>query len=205
MEVLIVDDHSFIHETLSAVVKRAVPHATVHSEIDLAGAIERAQQLGRVDLVLLDLGLPGFTGIEALKVFRRTLPEIRVAIVSAFEEADRMREALAAGAAGYIPKTTPPGVMVAAVRLINEGGTYVPSQVMALPSPAPSGPADLTQRQMDVLRLLVKGLANRQIAHRLDISENTAKQHAHALFGKLGVSSRTEAIAAAGRLGIKPD
>lgn len=205
MEVLIVDDHPFIHETLSAVVKRAVPGATIHAELDLAGAVESVRQRGRFDLVLLDLGLPGCSGIEALRLFRGTFPDIRVAIVSAIEEPDRVREALAGGAAGYIPKTTPPGVMVAAVRLIAEGGTYVPSQIMAMPPPPPAAAGDLTQRQMDVLRLLVQGMANRQIASKLDISENTAKQHAHAVFGKLGVSSRTEAIAAAGRLGIKAD
>lgn len=205
MDVLIVDDHLFIHETLSAVVKGAVPGATVHTDTGITGAFERVRQLERLDLVLLDLGLPGYTGIEALKHFRKSFPHIRVAIVSAAEEPERVRDALAAGAAGYIPKTTSPSVMVAAVRLIAEGGTYVPAQIMAASQPPAPGPGDLTQRQTEVLRLLVKGLANRQIAERLEISENTAKQHAHALFGKLGVSSRTEAVAAAGRLGIKPE
>lgn len=205
MDVLIIDDHSFIHGILSAVVKGAVPGATVYTDTGIAGAFERVRQLERLDLVLLDLGLPGYTGIEVLKHFRKSFPQIRVVIVSAAEEPDLVRDALAAGAAGYIPKTTPPSVMVAAVRLIAEGGTYVPAQIMAAPPSPVRAPSDLTRRQAEVLRLLVKGLANRQIAERLEISENTAKQHAHALFGKLGVSSRTEAVAAAGRLGIKPD
>jgi len=204
MDVLIIDDHPFIHETLRAVVEKAVPGASVAAEKDLAQAIAGVRRMKNLRLVLLDLGLPGFVGIEALRAFRKALPQIRVAVVSAVDDPARMREALDAGAVGYIPKTSLPSVMVAAVRLIAEGGTYVPPEaVSALPGLRAA--ADLTQRQVDVLRLLIRGLHNREIAKRLSISEDTVKQHAHAVFGKLGVSSRTEAVAAASRLGIKAE
>ena len=203
MDVLIVDDHPFIHETLRAVVEKALPGSNVIAENDLPRALATARRLKELNLVLLDLGLPGCTGIEALRLFRKAMPQSRVAVVSATEDSSIMRAALKAGAAGYIPKSALPSVMVAAVRLIAEGGTYVPPEAIAVPEGSGAARA-LTQRQTEVLRLLIKGFANRQIAQQLEISEDTVKQHAHAVFEKLGVSSRTEAVAAAGRLGIKP-
>ncbi len=182
MEVLIVDDHPFIHEMLGAVVKGAIADAVVHAETDVGSALKRARGLDRLELVLLDLGLPGCAGIEALQKMRAGLPGIRIVVVSGVEDPPVVQAALAAGAAGYIPKTTPPAVMVAALRLIADGGTYIPSQAMAMaPEGAPS--IELTGRQTQVLQLLIKGLGNQQIAKQLDISENTVKQHAHALYG----------------------
>jgi len=204
MEVLIVDDHAFIHESLTAVVCTAVPGARIHVASSLADAISQARGNAHLGLVLLDLGLPGCAGIEALARFRAAWPELRVAVVSANEDADCVHAVFAAGAAGFIPKTTPPPMMVATVRLIAEGGSWFPPEIMATP-PQETRKAGLTGRQAAVLRLLVKGLGNRQIAKELDISENTVKQHAHAVYAALKVSSRTQAIVAAARLGIKPD
>ena len=214
MDVLIVDDHPVLHETLGAAVLRAVPEAVVHSETNLAGAIARARRLRNLGLVLLDLGLPDCQGVESLRRFRKASPQAPVAVVSATEDWAIIRAALRAGASGYIPKTSPPKVIVAALQLIAGGGVYVPPQaVAARPAPEPAvrkrrarrsaAPVELTPRQAEVLRLLIRGLANRQIAEGLEISENTVKQHLHAVFEALGVSSRTEAIAAAARLRLK--
>jgi DNA-binding NarL/FixJ family response regulator len=204
VEVLIVDDHAFIHEILAAMVRKAVPGATVRAASTLGEAIAQARASSRLDLVLLDLRLPGCAGIEALARFRTALPKLRVAVVSAIEDAASVHAVFAAGAVGYIPKTTRPPVMVAAIRLIAEGGTYFPPHLMAMPPKEPRK-VDLTERQGAVLRLLMKGLGNQQIAKKLEISENTVKQHTHAVYGALKVSSRTQAIVAAARLGIKPD
>ena len=204
MEVLIVDDHAFIHETLAAVVRKALPGVTVRAASSLDDAVAQARASSRLELVLLDLGLPGCAGIEALARFRSALPKLRVAVVSALEDAATVHAAFAAGAVGYVPKTTPAPLMVAMVRLIAEGGTYFPPQLMALP-PEETPKVALTERQAAVLRLLIKGLGNRQIAKKLEISENTVKQHTHAVYGALKVSSRTQAIVAAARLGIKPE
>jgi DNA-binding NarL/FixJ family response regulator len=203
MEVLIVDDHSFIHGTLSAVVHKAVPGAAIHVASSLGDAIAQARGNAQLGLVLLDLGLPECAGVEALTRFRAALPELRIAVISALEDANSVHAAYAAGAAGYIPKATTPQVMVATVRLIAEGGTWFPPAIMAM-RPAETLKVDLTGRQATVLQLLVKGLGNRQIARKLDIAENTVKQHTHALYGALKVNSRAQAIAAAARLGIKP-
>jgi DNA-binding NarL/FixJ family response regulator len=209
MDVLLVDDHPILHDTLAAVVRSVVPQAHVHSEMDLVNAISQARQLRTLELVLLDLGLPGFSGIEALERFHKALPRARVAIVSASEDAASVRAALDAGAVGYLPKTLQPKVMADALRLILNGGIYVPPQAMGAVPPPRKLPslADLgvTERQADVLKLVAKGLSNLEIARTLNISENTVKQHAHAAYKALGVSSRTEAMVVLGKMGIRDD
>jgi DNA-binding NarL/FixJ family response regulator len=209
MDVLLIDDHPIIHETLGAVVRSLVPDAQIHSEIDLGGAITKARQLKDLGLVLLDLGLPGFSGMEALLRFRKTFPRARVMIISATEDSDSVRSALDAGAVGYMPKTSTPKVMSDAIRLVLDGGFYVPPQAMGtvLPTKKPPSLADLgiTERQADVLRLVAKGLPNIEIGRKLNISENTVKQHAHAAYRALGVSSRTEAMVVLAKMGIRDE
>jgi len=204
MEVLIVDDHAFIHETLTAVVHKAVPGAAVRTASSLAEAIAETRKPARPQLVLLDLGLPGCAGVEALTRYRAAQPEPRVAVVSANDDAASVHAVFAAGAAGFIPKTMPALAIVATVRLIAGGGTWFPPEIMATP-PQEARKSGLTGRQAAVLRLLVKGLGNQEIAQKLDISENTVKQHTHAVYTALRVSSRTQAILAAARLGIKSE
>lgn len=209
MDILLVDDHPILHETLGTVVRSVAPLAQIHSEMDLDNAISRARQLKKLELVLLDLGLPGCSGIEALVRFRKAVPRARVVIISASEDADSVRAALDAGAVGYLPKTSLPKLMMDALQLILAGGTYVPPQADGPVPPAKAPPtlADLgiTERQADVLKQLVKGLSNSEIAHALNISENTVKQHAHAAYRALGVSSRTEAMVVLAKMGIKDE
>jgi len=116
MDVLIVDDHPLIHETLAAMVRKAVPGATVHAESELGAAIARGMGLADFRLALLDLGLPGYTGIEALQRFRSAFPKVRVIVVSATEDPITMERAIAAGATWYLPKTAKPYAMVAAIK-----------------------------------------------------------------------------------------
>jgi DNA-binding NarL/FixJ family response regulator len=130
MNVLIVDDHPMVLEYLSNVVAKAFEGAAVSTASELAGALEAARG-GAFDLVLLDLGLPGYGGIEALLRLRRAFPELRVAVVSASDEPVSVRGALAAGAAGFIPKSAGPKMMVSALRLIAEGGKYFPPEALA--------------------------------------------------------------------------
>jgi DNA-binding NarL/FixJ family response regulator len=116
MDVLIIDDHPLIHETLSAMVHKAIPGATVHAESELGAAMARARGLADFRIALLDLGLPGYTGIEALLRFRSAFPEVRVIVVSATDDPVTMERAIAAGAAWYLPKTAKPFAMVAAIK-----------------------------------------------------------------------------------------
>jgi DNA-binding NarL/FixJ family response regulator len=209
MDVLLVDDHPILHETLRAVVASVAPDAQFHGETSLGGGVSRARQLKDLQLVLLDLLLPGCTGIEALVQFLKVLPRARIVVISATEDSDSVRAALDAGAIGYLPKTSSPKIIADALRAVLQGGTYVPPQAMgAVPHvKAPFTLADLgiTERQADVLKLVTKGLPNSEIARQLNIAENTVKQHAHAAYRALGVSSRTEAMVALAKMGIRND
>jgi DNA-binding NarL/FixJ family response regulator len=200
MNVLIVDDHPMMLEYLSGAVARAFEGASVHVAPDLEAGLQAASERP-VQLALLDLGLPGCGGIESLLRFRKQFPDIRVVIVSAVEDRAAIRGALAAGAAGYIPKTANPKVVVNALRLIAEGGTYVPPQALA-DEIAHTPESTLTDRQREVMQQLLRGRTIGQIARELGIAEATAKHHAHAVYAAFGVSSRADLILTANRRGV---
>jgi DNA-binding NarL/FixJ family response regulator len=205
MRALVIDDHPLIREIVPAVLARTFGEVLVATEPTLEAGLERAAT-ERPELLLLDLGLPGCEGLDALSRFRSQFPQLRIVVLSAVCDRDSILAALEAGAAGYIPKTSKPDVMVAALKVIAAGGTYVPPEALEV---APKGPArrrarelDLTERQKDVLRLILKGYNNERIASELEIAPNTVKQHAHAIFMVLGVSTRAEAVIAATRRGL---
>jgi len=128
MDVLLVDDHPIIHETLRAMVRSLRPGAEIHSQFDLDAGLAQAQRLGELKFVLLDLGLPGCSGIDALVKFRKAVPHARVVVISADADGERVRAALEEGAASFLPKTLRPKAMVEALRTILDGGTYTPPQ-----------------------------------------------------------------------------
>jgi DNA-binding NarL/FixJ family response regulator len=204
MRVLLVDDHPMIQEILGAVARKVFGEVRVDVAGDVERAIEQAREGDPPDLVLLDLGLPGCTGIDALTRFRKACPQPRIVVVSANEDRGSVVGALEAGAAGFVPKTHAPPLIAAALRLVAEGGTYVPPQALRDDSGAGPG-SELTDRQLEVLRLLAKGMGNKEIAQRLRIAKDTVKQHAKAVYAALGVDRRNEAGAAAQRRGIKLD
>lgn len=213
MRVLVVDDHPLMAEAL-ALAMRTLDHATeVESAASLAEALERAAH-SSFDLCLLDLGLPGCSGLDALARMRESLPALPVVVVSGSEDTASVLEALDLGAMGYIPKTSPREVLLGAVRLVASGGIYVPVEALRTREAAPTAAAGaagagtagnlgLTSRQREVLDLLLKGLPNKLIARKLEISENTAKIHVSAVLHALGVATRTQALIAASRLGLR--
>lgn len=211
MEVLIVDDHPVLREILQAVTLKALKDASVAAVNDLESALERSSRGNGPDLVLFDLSLPGHTGLDALTRFRKKFPRLRVIVISATEDRKSIVASLDAGAVGYIPKTSTRAVMMAALRLVAAGGTYVPREALpdagAAVAPRrkrPRGvPAGLSERQLDVLKLLIKGYPNRRIASELDIAESTVKQHAHEVYTALGATTRAEALVAAARRGLR--
>lgn len=192
MNILIVDDHPMITEYLSGAIAKAFDGAVVRAVQELEGALAAARG-GAPDLVLLDLGLPGYGGIESLLRFRKAHPKLRVVVVSADEDPASVRGAHAAGAAGYILKSTNPKVLVSALRLIAEGGKYFPPEAMTGPTPG-TPESRLTARQREVLGLLLKGYTMGQVAKQLDIAAGTAKQHAIAVYAAFGVSGRADLI-----------
>ena len=199
MNVLIVDDHPIILEYLSSAVGKALPDAVVRMAGNLPAALELASEVA-LDMVLLDLGLPGCGGIDSLLRFRKAYPAVRAVVVSADDDYVSIRGALAAGAAGFILKTASPKVVVNALRLVAEGGRYIPPEALAIMPGGIGAPAleeQLTERQRVVLACMLKGRSNAQIGEELGISEATAKQHAHAVYAAFGVSSRADLILAA--------
>ncbi len=126
MDVLLVDDHPIIHETMRAIVRSVRSDVAFHGQFDLESGLSQAGRLSDLALVLVDLGLPGCSGMEALIKFRQTFPKTPVAVISATEDPDKVAAALEAGAAGYLPKTLLPKAMAAAVRTIIDGNVYSP-------------------------------------------------------------------------------
>jgi DNA-binding NarL/FixJ family response regulator len=167
----------------------------------------------QVDLVVVDLFMPGMNGGVTVRELRVSFPGLRFVVMSASEERQHVLGALAAGAFGYIPKSLEPLAMIAAFTQILNGGIYAPTLLLTEPSLSPDPPpqavdaqilSTLTPRQCDVLRLLGKGQANKEIARALDISEGTVKIHLAAIFRLLDVRNRTEAVLKASALDLEP-
>jgi len=208
MRILVVDDHPLMAEALGMAMRALDREAQVETVDHLGAAVARASEAS-FDLCLLDLGLPDCAGLEALERMRASHPALPVVVVSGADDAASVYRALDLGAMGYIPKTSPRDVLLGAVRLVASGGIYVPVQALkAREAPARPGAASelkLSERQAEVLQLLLKGLPNKLIARKLDIAENTAKIHVSAVLRALGVATRTQALIAASRLGIRID
>ena len=202
MKILICDDHAIFRAGLRTVLSE------LGDEIELleSGDAEEALAIvaaGGVDLVLLDLEMPGMHGARALRKLRQSHPSVAVVIVSASEDASAVRSALDSGASGFIPKSSAAPILRAALELVFSGGVYIPPQLL---SQAPANTADtkhptkpqepmpqLTPRQREVLILMSKGLSNREIGETLGIAAGTVKAHAAVLYEILDVSNRTEA------------
>lgn len=198
MEVLLIDDHPLIQEILPAIVRKAFGKAAVHVASTLEDGIKMARQQKVIDLVVLDLGLPGCVGEESLRRFRGEHPSLRVMIVSAITDRDTILASFRLSAAGYIPKTSKPSVIVAALQIVAGGGTYVPSEILSGPT---GEKRQLSNREMDVMRLMLAGLSNADIANKLSIADSTVKQHIASIYASLGVHTRAQAMAAAARQG----
>jgi DNA-binding NarL/FixJ family response regulator len=216
MKILVCDDHALIREAMRGVLKDLVPDAAVMEASDARQLTKVIQANPELDLLLLDLNLPDQAGLAILADLRERHPAISVVVLSAFQDRDTVRRALDLGALGFIPKNTEREVVLGALRLVLAGGIYIP--VQALDAAAPSAVANgaspptgdlrdrlppglgLTERQMQVLALVMEGKSNKAISRALSLAEHTVKNHMTAIFKALQVTSRTEAVIAVGRL-----
>jgi DNA-binding NarL/FixJ family response regulator len=209
MKLLVVDDHPIVRDGLVALLGRLGPDTIVLR--DAARALAMAVEHADLDIVILDIAMPGMDGLRALSEFGRVRPELPVIVISASEDARDVREALAKGALGYVPKSASQHTLLSAIRLVLDGDLYVPPLILGetplSPAPDPREAAAaagsvLTRRQIDVLKQLSQGKSNKSIALELGLSEKTVKAHVTAIFKALNVINRTQAAAAGREAGL---
>lgn len=204
-KILIADDHALIREGMRGQLLGLGSETVILEARDWTETLAIAAAHPDLGLALIDLRMPGKEGLTALGELLRANRGLPVLVLSASENVEDMRAALKLGAMGYVNKAEASAVMLAAVRLVLDGGMYVPSalvnlgaDVHAAPEPAPA----LTERQLEVLRLIVEGKSNKEIARTLHLAHATVKVHLAAVFRALAVENRTQAAIAAERLGL---
>ncbi len=218
LRILLADDHALFRAGLRHLLSEIGERVQIEEAYDHANTVARLSELQDLDLLLLDLNMPGMTGIPAVKEICALAPDVPVIVISVRETAEDVRKALDAGAMGYIPKSSTPEVMMSALQLVLSGGIYLPPHLLhetpgnggRTAAPEPAADADdlldrLTPRQRDVLRLLAQGQSNKQIADVLGLAPGTVKIHISRILRAFDVQNRTQAvIAAADLLGEEP-
>jgi DNA-binding NarL/FixJ family response regulator len=218
MCVLLVDDHSLFREGLALLLKPLMAGLLTREAGSCEQALQDLQANGPADLVLMDLGLPGMSGLQGIVSLRDQWPAMPVVALSSADDRDTVLQAINAGAMGFIPKSSTSGVLIAALQLILARGVYLPPSVfldtpqawMATPrtdpTPAPTKSAadlGLSPRQCEVLYLILQGKPAKLIEREMNLSAGTVKAHTSAVLRALNVTTRTQAVVAAGKLGLR--
>ena len=223
MKILLIDDHVLFRDGLALLLARLEPDIFAIG----AGTCEEGFRLidsyGNVDLVLIDLNMPGMPGMDGIVVLRERHPEIPVVVISSDDDMETVLRAIDQGAMGFIPKSATSDVMIGALKLILAKGIYLPPSVFmgkrqipgaTVVKEAPQAPATvdvpgialarlgLTPRQIEVLYLVLQGKSAKIICRELDLSISTVKAHTSAVLRALNVTTRTQAVVAAGKLGL---
>ena len=218
MKILVIDDHVLMREALRGVLKELNADATVLEAPDCGQAMGLVVEHPDLALILLDLSLPDRDGFAVLAELRQRYPAISVVVHSGFHDRANVVRALDLGALGFIPKTARREVMISALNLVFSGGIYIPPEILVRQDPSAPGqagparpvadrpgmsPADLglTERQIEVLALMMQGKSNKAICRMLDLAEPTVKNHVTAILKALNVTNRTEAVIAVAALG----
>ncbi|MDB6104669.1 MAG: hypothetical protein JWO52_4668 [Gammaproteobacteria bacterium] len=217
LKVLVIDDHPLVQEGVSAALESLADDVTVMAARDAEQGLGLAAENPDLDLVLLDLALPGMSGFNLIGKLHERLPSLPVVVLSALEEPENVRHAINAGAMGFVPKSAATRVLIEVLQQVLEGNVTVPLALQssgppishALPgaggdpgSAAEPDVALLTLRQLEVLSRVCQGKTNKQIATELGLSEKTVKAHVTAIFKVLGVVNRTQAVLVARRVGM---
>lgn len=214
MKLLIVDDHGLVREGLKAILGQSDLRAECLEAWDEISIWQCLKQHPDVNLVLLDIQLPGLSGMDLLKRIAKEHPAMPIIMLSADHDSNTVSQALQWGASGFMPKNSLNQVLISAIRLVLAGGVYIPPEALLKsvpkPQPAPINKAalqldslGLTNRQLDVLRLLVKGLSNKRISRQIDLAEATVKIHIRGILRTLGVTNRTEALVKLTEMGYR--
>lgn len=194
IRVMVVDDHA-LHREGTRQILQQYPDLEVVGEADCAELALALVNQAQPHVVLMDIRLGGMNGIEATRRIRASHPDVRILVVTAYEDDEYVRGALEAGAAGYLSKAAPGRDLAEAIRTVASGKTALQQNLLqALMSRGSDVAQRLTQREVGVLQLIVSGMHNKQIARHLGISARTVERHCDNIYAKLGVSSRTEAV-----------
>ncbi|WP_447592094.1 response regulator [Aquipseudomonas campi] len=208
-KILIADDHPLFREAIHNVIRDGFPDSQIMETADLDSALALTQEHDDLDLILLDLNMPGMHGLGGLINLRNEAPTIPVVIVSAEQDKQIVLQAITYGAVGFITKSSPRAQMTEAIEQILNGNVYLPSDIIRTqknptrrtqnePTIPPELLQALTRKQLLVLERMTKGESNKQIAYNLDIAETTVKAHVSAILRKLNVHNRVQAILSAG-------
>lgn len=201
IRILIADDHGILRAGLRALLNAEPDMEVVGEAADSYETLQQAAAL-RPDITLLDISMPGLGGIEVTRQLKKALPDVRVLILTVHEDESLLREAIRAGAAGYIIKRAVESELIDAIRAVWHGGVYIhPTMTRALlKEVVPASPTEerpsmpLTPRETEVLRLIAEGYTNRQVAEALAISVRTVESHRANIMGKLGLRTRVELV-----------
>lgn len=219
MRILLADDHELIREGVKLVLREYNPRYEFFEAQDYAQTLNQIRHNSHLDLILLDLAMPGMDRLDGLKRVRNSAPSIPIIVLSVFESADDVKAALAYGANGYVPKSSANTVLPSAIELVMQGETYLPSSALAQPDITTGteygyksiatqqslSEFNLTSRQIEVLRYLAEGQTNKEIAQHLAITEPTVKTHLSKIYRTLNITHRTEAVRLALKMGITAD
>lgn len=207
IRVMLVDDHMMVRRGLAAFLKVFDDLLLVGEAESGEAAIQRCAE-AQPDVILMDMVLPMMDGAATTRAIRQQFPQVQVIVLTSFKEGDLIKKALEAGAIGYLLKDVSADELARAIRAANSGrATLSPEAAQVLVETANQPPTpglDLTEREREVLALMIEGLNNTQIAGRLTVSPSTIKSHVSSILSKLGVASRTEAVTLALRKHIVP-
>ncbi len=207
MKILIADDHALYRDGLALRLEQIAPDAVVLQASNYAQIFKIIKNDTDISIIILDIEMQDMPWLDALQMMRKMLPQTAIVVVSASEDGRTIRSVMSTGVKGYIPKRSDAKVFENALKLILDGGTYVPPVLISNPpinnlSTKSTGLKTLTNRQSQVLDLIAQGKSNKQIAYDMEVSESTVKLHINALLRSLHVSNRTQAVITAQKLGI---
>ncbi len=200
IRIMLVDDHPVVREGLAAMILTQPDMRVVGAATDGVEAVELFRR-HQPDVTLMDLRLPGMSGIDTIRTLRREFPRSRFIVVTSYHGDHDVHQAMQSGAASYILKEMFGEELFKAIRTVHAGGLYLPPGV-AGNHESDLPPPDLTPREMDALRLMVNGFSNKQIGAALNVTEGSVKFYVNKILSKLGVNDRTQAVTTAIRRGI---
>jgi len=208
IRVLIVDDHPIVQQGLSGLITARYGMVIVGQAKDGSEAIGKARSL-QPDIILMDLVMPGKSGLETIVEIRQENPQARILVLTSFGEEDRVSAAIKAGASGYLMKDSSPDELLHAIREVAKGNLFLPQDIalkfrndLQNPQETPSPEITLTKRELEVLKLVVQGLSNKEIASNLVVSEVTIRYHISSILDRLKLTNRIQAAVYAVQKGL---